>query len=101
MAVFIAQEDTQYHYDIGYGGLFAHYRSTVPMRADPEFITGLLKTLKSHMSTEKKGVLLEDLAGLMDCYEQLREAGFYMVNFETKTMSEAGTFPELKLAADC
>lgn len=86
------KEEPQFHYDIGYGGLFAHYRDIFPFKGDPNRIVEILKNLQSHMSTDKKGVMLEDLSGIMDCYKELQEAGFYMVNFETKSMAESGDF---------
>ena len=79
----------QYHYDIGYDGLFAHYRSETPFKGDAAQIATTLMNLKPYVSISKKGILLDNLSEVKDfvsALEYLRDQGFYMVNFETKSM---------------
>ena len=94
----------QYHYDIGYDGLFAHYRAEKPYTGDAKKVAEILANMKPYMATSKNGILLSNLSEIKDltnALEYLRDEGFYMVNFETKSMVYHPDNEWLFTGADC
>ena len=94
----------QYHYDIGYDGIFAHYRSLEVPKFKPEFVVDQLKIIRSVMNTEKKGIMIDDLRLLEEytrALQKLNEVGIYMINFETKNMVDSEPFLSEPFSVDC
>ena len=89
--LYYTEPETYYHIDIGYGSVYAHYRSTeylAPEKA--ERAAGIVQALNHYLTN---GIQLESLELLVPLLEELREMGFYMVNDETKKLydTEYGT----------
>ena len=100
----VARPKAQYHYDIGYDGLFAHYRAEKPYTGDAIKVAEVLMNMKPYLTTQKKGILLSNLSEMKDltnALEYLRDEGFYMVNFETKSMVYHPDNEWLTPIADC
>ena len=78
----------QYHYDIGYGGLFAHYRSSEPPKFEEKDVISCLMSLRLYFDQDKKGITLDNVAHMTGRLQELRDMGFYLVNFETKKFAD-------------
>ena len=91
----------QYHYDIGYGGLFAHYRSTEPPKFEEKDVIACLMSLRLYFDQDKKGITLDNVAHMTGRLQELRDMGFYLVNFETKDMAVAISSSDLLMSSNC
>ena len=96
--MFHSDPQPQFHYDIGYGGVFAHYRSETPPDFDPKKVVNCLMAIKQYK--DKGGFRLDNVGHLFDQMQELSNMGFYLVNFETKKMSE-DVFNSALAVSDC
>ena len=78
----------EYHFDVGYAGVYAHYRSTDAPEIDEKKLVDTMSSLALYFDKNKKGVTLDNITHLTDMLKTMKDMGFYMVNFESKTMLE-------------
>ena len=88
----------QYHYDIGFNGVFAHYRSETPPEFDEKKVVDCLAAIAVYK--EKDGYRLDNVAHLMQQMQDLSDMGFYLVNFETKHKTESFTPSSIPIVND-
>ena len=86
--LYMTVPETYYHIDIGFAGVYAHYRATEYLSPEAaERAAGKVQALSHYL--RDGSIYLESLENITKILEELREMGFYMVNNETKQLYES------------
>lgn len=79
---YIEEPSEEYHIDIGYQNVFAHYRGEEYLdKGVADRAAAIVMSLAYLMGS---GIRLESLETITGLLQELKDLGFYMVNNETK-----------------